>query len=672
MGKRRDRLLVFIIAACLLTVLIKTLRNPPSPQDPRFGGTKGAPMPFADLVFPSTFSPHKSELYRLLSLNLAFKRHRKYNKVRIASGKSTPDEGGHLTFKPHPLVIYDSSEKIDLALDKCAKIRQNATIHVNGKQSLDVDHCAMVQRFVNTLDRDDDPYLREFAPYLDQQMRLQIKHSVCHMHWFRLSGSSVFLKEYGYHLVISRLAYSPRSSRDNPQFSFSFAQLYTEDWKIANDVSLVVPTNDMSGPNFFVVDGQTYTVRDYPTIIPVPFFHDYGDSKLKYLGPEDPRMILVKNKKGYDEPLIVYNKNHVKSAKVDDDEDDVLVSQMTQYRSMWISWPWQFQKGKHNVDGQRNPKFDENLYNRAVELNIRGASRQSEQKNWTPFVSYSDRVTHGYDKTLMFVYRWSSLQILQCDLEGDPGLCAFAHRANKKLAITSGVGPLRGGTPLISLNELISVQTNLKAEEVIKPGREIWVGFARAHLEDCGCGHSFYRPNVVVLVRDTGGEQSFVLSHVSSSLSLNLEMLPWDRWKPNELCKGTNALIPNGISSWTVSKIKRKNDVWEFKDELTLAISMADHTVDVVAVRGLLSALAQLRDDLLIQESPVRKLMMHADANDNLVCAMNHSKGFCKAYGLMIYGDKRVENEGVVDKLEMELHSEEERAILYAEEVAGL
>lgn len=563
---------------------------------------------------------------------------------------------------PLMMRVFGAVPGIDLDLAKCGQLlAANTTVEVSPKVNLDVDVTAAVRRLVNEIDRGKNEYVAEFGAYLDPYIRLQVHLGVVDKHWFSMAGSSVYLEEYGYHMVVSRLAYSADGLRNNPQFSFVYAQLFDHDWQEVRDVGLVVPTNTNDDDHVFVADSKNYTIVHYPGIVPVPFYHDYAQPGRKYLGPEDARVVLVQNSAGHTEPLLVFNAEHRKQVVVDDDEDAFLLTQQQHFRSMWVCWPWQTQTGKHAVDDDMDPIFSSRTYSRVKELEIKNTPRQKTQKNWTPFISGASRAQHGYDKHLYFVYRWAHLHVLKCDVTSPHGTCGFTYSVDPKMKVSSNIGPLRGGTPLASLNDVLEQNPSLVPAHYLPAGREVWLGFARAHLYSCGCGKNFYRPNLVVLVKDTSdqgegqgegqGNDVFTLTHISSFAPLEIEVIPWDPFRPLDLCDGTNAIIPNGISLWKAHSIKNMGDRWVARDELTLALSVSDCTVDVVHIRGLLDTLMNLRDNVLFlpptaREDPLAQIQ--GPTNDNIACAMEESSKYCMFYGYkvetrramaMIYGD---------------------------------
>lgn len=615
------------------------------------------PPPASRVIFPRSFSAESLKNIRKETPLLADPQYSRATLQHGPQGKSKGPRAKYTSGANHPLNVFHAEQPIHLDLDQCGLLYTNLTdISVSEKMSVETPLKSIIRQIIEAIDGDYNPYLVEMAPYFYHEIRLQYLFDVCDKHWFRMAGSSVWLEEYGVHMMVSRLAYTADGSRNNPKLSFLYAELFTPQWKPVK-LSLVVPTNINEGPKVFHHDNKPYAVVDYPSVLPIPFFHDYEDFKQKYLGPEDARVILVKNPSGHEEPLLIFNAHHQKLDFVDDDEDDYLLKQMQEYRSMWISWPWQYQTGKLNTDGLPNPDFDKKVYNRAKELMIKNLPRQVKQKNWTPMISESLRSVNGYDEHLLFVYRWANLQILKCDLIGDER-CGFVYSLNERLVTSSQIGPLRGGTQLVNINELLqSAEGKELVQELIPPGREIWVGFARAHLKKCGCGNDLYRPNLVAIVKDTvptkdgkSQKELFKISHLSGFMSLNVDIISWNPQRPYELCAGTNALIPNGISKWDLTFRLDKTGKLKIIDEVRIAISVSDSTLDAVHMRGLFRALVEAPGMNLFanQKAPYDdaerlRLRIPKDTdvnldnfgynNDDLVCAMQASDKFCSEYG---------------------------------------
>lgn len=563
-------------------------------------------------------------------------------------------------FKEEKTPIYGSAKDIKGKLDECRDLESELSYTISNQQDVNTPAVEIAQVFIKALENGDE-YAKAIEKYFLKKIKLQLKYNVADKFWFKLAGTSVWLKEYGLHLMVSRVVYSEANRANHPTFSISYAQLFTDDW-VEVTTSLLVPTNlgRKENKNAIEVDGEAYTVMSYPMAIPVPFMIDPGKD---LQGPEDPRLLLVKNKRGHEEPLIIFNQDHQKKemTKPDGTESDDIKN----YRTMWISFPWQYQVGKYNVDDEDKFEYKRKLFSKTSELKIVDTRREFLVKNWTPMTSRSLREFHGYDKSLLIISRFTNLEVLECDLTSEETSCRYMSIDDNKPQMTE-VGPLRGGTEMVNINDIISEQTNFPVERLIKKGREIWVGFARAHFRDCGCGRAFYRPNIVVVTLDliTGEDnkvrQVFSLSHVSSFMDLDVDIITWSDEEPN-LCQGPNVLIPNGISHWKIGQIGKneKRDAWLVDDMLTLSFSVSDITVSVLKIKGLLESLVKMSP-----HSPFKKYEAHIDdllhdaedsednddilsrtrefglSDDSITCALEDSKRFCRVYGEKHFFDK--------------------------------
>ncbi|ABN64274.2 predicted protein, partial [Scheffersomyces stipitis CBS 6054] len=602
------------------------------------------------IVFPKAFEESDpKKLYKFYSSSFDESPPRWSKIIRFSdpSQKTDPLSNSikNLKYHKHPVQSFNAFADIEGNMEKCGLLEN--------KYEIEVSRSAMksksLKKIEGSFEKNKNPYYKELSPFFLSELKLQIKHNVVEKYWYRLAGSSVWLEEYGVHFMISRVLYSPKGIRNQPTISLTYAQLYDKDWNEMVNTRLVVPSNNMRKPDLeenIIPDPPSKKVLDFPSFLPIPFWHDYDNTVGKYYGPEDPRIILVNNKLGYQEPLIVFNAYHRKLALFDDDLDDRLLMKIKFYRSMFICWPWQFQRGKENVDGMPDPEYDEHFYNRVTELQIKNLPRQTTQKNWTPLVSEMERRTHSsgsfvYDTHINFIYRWANLEMLRCNLES--GVCGFTYRLNDRLAPRSSVGPLRGGTQLININNLIRSQlSEFNMETILPNNREIWLGFARAHLDRCGCGSVMYRPNLVIV---TMHRDFYKLSHVSSSISFDMPVLGWDLSNPRILCTGANILIPNGISSWNLKSLTADgNGGWTADDYMTISLSVGDFTVHKINIKGLLNEVFKLNDVLDMKKAlsnlqipdPINasdQCPFQGFNNDNVICAMQSSRDFCMDYG---------------------------------------
>ena len=78
-------------------------------------------------------------------------------------------------------------------------------------------------------------------------------------------------------------------------------------------------------------------------------YHNEKQQQGRFYGVEDPRITLVRNKLGYDEPIIVYNSHHRKITDAKSDNDGESNIHFKAYRS--ILWHGYGKiKGENNVE----------------------------------------------------------------------------------------------------------------------------------------------------------------------------------------------------------------------------------------------------------------------------------------------------------------------------------
>lgn len=573
-------------------------------------------------------------------------------------------------FVPHePFNLYHAAE--DWSKDHCDK-QLNQTVdslQVNSRETLPGNFTHILELLLEEHDDYKDQYYQEIAPLFMKSTRIALKKQLVSAFWYRLSGSSVWLKDYNVHLLVLRFLYSHHKARNNPKASFVLVQVFDKDWKEIQDVRLVFPTNKLDVPDApgFETDGQRFHSYRFPRLMPVPFFNDYGTTNTKYLGPEDPRIVLIKNENGYEEPLIVFNAEHHKMVKNKEGKEED-----NKYRSMFISRLFQLQKGKGGVETKVRPLTNQMFFTRTEELGIKGAGRARKAKNWTPMISDIDRQkSGGFDKSILFTTQVKNLAVVRCDIFDKPGECVEIFKRD------GDIGEMRGGTPLLSVNSLLR-DKKVPLDQILPPGREVFVGLARAHLSHCGCGVSFYRPNLMVLTKDevtttvNGKEETKYfakISHISGFLSLHVPIDPWHIDKPYAVCQGVNALIPNGVSDWLMEGLDIVNGQWTVKDKMSIAFSVSDFSVDRVEIKGILSTLLNVPDKSVFLQPPGSDSTVDMDVflpqvdldgqltnkmpgytNTNVECAIKSGKGFCRKFGeseLVIEDEHRHEDTSI-------------------------
>lgn len=479
--------------------------------------------------------------------------------------KLPPLEPGR--FKTTEFFLYKLSENTD-----CNR-KENMKIGTDESEKLSLNLTKVFEIFREENEVYNDSYNRHILPLFERY----IEPDKFGLHWFRFSGSSVWLKDFNVHFVVSRLVFTENSLRENPRVSVLLAQIFDEQWQEIEDVRLVFPTNDLENSSSFRIKEQSFILERFPRIIPVPI--SVGETGL-YWGAEDPRMTLVKHKNRYEEPIIVFNAYQGKEVVTNGE------SKVEGFRSIFISFPFQRQRGKHLMPlGNDSTKDD--IFIRTNQVMIEGSKESRIEKNWSPFVSSAGEYnSHVYFATLL-----APLKVIKCKLWVENSKCSV-----EKDEGGGRVGALRGGTPLISLKKMENED------------KEFFFGLARAHLTNCGCGGQFYRPNLVVVVRN-GSKWS--LSHVSSSIDLGMKVIPWPQGA--NLCEGVDAMIPNGIE-W----FDRERDL------LSVDLSISDATVERVTIHGLLKALEKAK--YWEEEAPEHTI-------SPVKCAMEASVEFCKNYG---------------------------------------
>lgn len=404
--------------------------------------------------------------------------------------------------------------------------------------------------------------------------------------------------------MISRVIYSIPGNKRKAVSSFTYAQAFNADWVELKNVELIVNTRNP-------LNQLELKKINFPKFLPIPFYNDAQFVNKVYYGPEDPRMMLVMNEDGIEEPVIVFNSYHRKIVDKKTLSEKEMTVLFDYYRSMFMCWPFRFQNGKLNVDGVANTATDGVEYNRVAELRRQGDARLKVQKNWTPFISHNEREQYGHDKYIYFVYRWSKLEILKCSLSSlvdGMSMCLFDYKRVLDLS-KDEVGPLRGGTEMINIRHIPG------ADQLLLPNKEIWIGFPRAHITKCGCGKDMYRPNLAVISKEA--DDSYKITQLSSFVSLDVEVYGWTNPKIVCAAKDANVLISNGISAWSYD-----GDV----DYLTLSLSVADASNQIIHMKNVLNNL--VKHTSILEVNPTQGF------NDFAVdCAIKESTQFCKAFG---------------------------------------
>lgn len=543
-----------------------------------------------------------------------------------------------LDYKSQTFETFHSQRTIKGDFEQCDKLAQDIKVEVSSGTMLGANMTKVVEKFY----KEQSPYYLELEDvFKPNPIEKQLEEGTIDEYWFRLAGSSVYLEQYGVHYLISRVVYSPVKKRNYPSISLTYAQIYDENWNEIEGIELILPTNNADLGVYSQQDEQ-FRVARFPDFLKIPFYHNYNLNPKGYYGPEDPRILLVTNPRGHQEPLIVFNAYHRKVESEEYHGQHDMDVKFKYYRSIFMCWPWQFQRGKLNTDDLKSSHSD-NIYQRALELRRTNVPRLETQKNWTPFVLYQDRQELQYDKYLYIVYRWSKLEILRCNLADNSGLtsnCEFIYQLDKSTPPESAVGVLRGGTHMTSINEMLDDYKSKYPQlqliiDKLPVGREIWIGFARAHMVSCGCAGHFYRPNVVVMTRDKA--LGYKITLISSFVAFGVPVPSWELSRNDELCYPgeNNVMIPNGVSAWSLSTATDSEGKPVIQDQLALTYSISDVTIELLHIRGLINSLITSDYD---NESHEFKIFQGNSTDvgyndENVDCALRSSIKYCEAYG---------------------------------------
>ncbi|KAK6461123.1 hypothetical protein DFJ63DRAFT_216616 [Scheffersomyces coipomensis] len=435
--------------------------------------------------------------------------------------------------------IKDIPENFEFDLqDICPRIAHDYFFQISDQQFLDADFSLFNEALKDTPD-----YLNMIWK---AEKKFKSKDIPNEHKWLRFAGSSVWLPQYECHYMVSRVLYTPTGIANKSFVSFLYVQLFDKHWNEIKGSTLTLPYEQNTIKNVINTDGsytstilkRTIAFRNvtYPSILPIPI-----DYKLKtpndkyYFGPEDPRILTRKNPLGFDEPIIVFN---MKSKNLD------MKRVMHQYLPF---------SNKLDVLKKRSHPF----------ANI--------EKNWTPFISKNREIDQGLElgnSKINFIYSIGPLEILSCEI--DTGVCDFLQKSDKK--DYDYIGPIRGGTQLVSLPFDELIPEHIRKTFDFPPNRQAYVGWARAHLSDCGCGESMYRPNLIILIEDYNPETKkfyYKLSDISDYFDFDALIPAWVTPKLDEdgklipqsvndnknLCDGRNVLIPNSIAYWDIHSI---------------------------------------------------------------------------------------------------------------------
>lgn len=433
--------------------------------------------------------------------------------------------------------------------------------------------------------------------------------------WFQFGTSAVWLEREQCYVAYSRVIYSPAGVRDEPHLSLVRAQAFDKNWKEIKGkripyVDLPIP-NDMpealkkvdkelgmfdcdehkkdssaydsclveNAKNRLLAQNRKEKIiskhyMTYPAILDIPF-NPWGD----WRGPEDPKVIL-RQTKDYEEPVVVFN--------IWDDQLD--------RRIMAAYMP------HRKVDPLQK-------------LSVMGREQRGVEKNWTPFFHKNtgeSSVSRGF---IHFIYSFSPLEILKCSL--NDGFCEMVFEADTlRITEENHFGGFRGGTQFVRLPDVLPQVR----------GQNIWIGFPKQHISDCGCGSAYYRPMFSVLVEHSGVYSQELLV---PAIGFGIDIISWDL--KGTYCRGVNILSPNAITHWDV--VQQDPHTKLFEDYLTISLSEADINTRVVTIKGLLNYILKMYREKELQEKFLISEEADAIIGHTLKCLKSSAFNYCKVYG---------------------------------------
>lgn len=378
--------------------------------------------------------------------------------------------------------------------------------------------------------------------------------------WLRFGGSSVWLPYLNVHYMVSRILWTPDGIPNKAFVSFLYVQLFDENWHELPPQSLKLPFEEKISGSLLNTDGSVtdhvlktkvnFREMEFPSFLPIQVEVLYDtDNNQYYWGPEDPKVLARTNGLGFEEPIIFFNMKSVKLQK----------------RVMHLYLPF---SNEIRVLKKRNEAW----------ANI--------EKHWTPFIATKrvrdkakpktnsgdeENTIRESDDHVNFIYSFEPLQILTCGI--DTGICDFLQKPEKEEGLDESVSSLIGSTPLVRLPFSELIPDHVKGEFELPANRQAYVGWGRTTLENCGCGDSMTRPNLIVLVEDyhpSTRSLYYKIADVSEAFDFKAEVPAWIDFETDEdnfilpadrdVCKGRNVLTPNSIAYWDVHAI-HKNKV---------------------------------------------------------------------------------------------------------------
>lgn len=376
-------------------------------------------------------------------------------------------------------------------------------------------------------------------------------------HWYKNSGSSVWLPDEQLHMVASTVMYAPRS-KNEVLASFIRLQLFDADWKEVKGRR--IRYSDVKETEVDkVLTEYTKTNEDrhldrisfrFPSIISIPID---AKSNKGTIGPENPR-VLFKDGEYSSEPVIIFNM--ISGGK----------------RNMFSVFPLRAPQGPKLL----HPivKF-KNIGNDAL-------TTLKSDKNWTPFF---DGLKIGDSKTskgsMYFAYTLDPLVIFKCSL--DSGKCTKIQDNIKFSSFAKqGDAYLRGGTPFTPVPRQI-IQTLNDGD--FQKRLQMWVGFPKVLIKNNKCGKNIYRSTFALLIKEDG---VFRIELITSPIDFGL---PNASKCPSSVDE-SSIISAQGISFWDLAASGNSDDkgsVPLYNDYMGLIVGESYSKIEMVVIKNVLN-----------------------------------------------------------------------------------
>ncbi|CCF55793.1 hypothetical protein KAFR_0A03580 [Kazachstania africana CBS 2517] len=453
----------------------------------------------------------------------------------------------------------------------------------------------------------------------DDNEKMMSETEIIGKNWLRFGGAAVWLESELCFVVYTRVIYSPEGFKGAAKLSLVRAQAFDKDWneikgkripfsdvpipkEVTKELSNLEKNLDYSTcDNLKISDREYYNdcivqitkkklkfqqrydellsryYLTYPSVINIPL-----DLNGYFNGPEDPHVILRKNDK-YEEPIIIFNMQ-------DNDEDK---------RRIYAFHP--------------HRKIDA-----LVKFSIEGRKLRDKEKNWAPFFPYHDEnkdsvFSRGF---IYFIYTYAPLEIVKCSL--NDGICEMVFEAATiEASGENAYDDMRGGTQFVKL----------PADIPQVEGKQMWLGFPKSHSSGCGCGSTYYRPMLSLLIETHG---AYHLELMVPTMDFERDVLSWDL--KGTYCEGVSIMSPNSIAYWEVVDQDVENE--KFEDYLGFTFSESDATSKVVVLRNVLNYILEIYKEKRIRDQFEISKESDSIIRNTLKCVKDKQWDDCTKYGV--------------------------------------